>query len=142
MQFYVVQIIISNGWFGIVINSAYFGSTEQSNINKFPVSRFFYYEVTISSFDNTISEFEYFTSCVIDMPYVISIIKWIFIITTTIKIVTITIIIPINVIFIFLSFFIIVILGFVIAIAAIIVSVDLSELLSKILSYGYKHYDC
>ena len=31
MQYYVVRIKFSNGWFDMVIHTAYFGSTERSN---------------------------------------------------------------------------------------------------------------
>ena len=41
MRYYAVRIKLSNGWFDIVIHTAYFGSTERSNLNKFLVFHFF-----------------------------------------------------------------------------------------------------
>ena len=89
----------------MVIHTAYFGSTEGSNFNKFLFSQLFCYKVTIYFFDNTISKYEHCISCVIDVSYVIFIVRWIIIITTIIKIVILTtIIIQIKVIFRLLTF--------------------------------------
>ena len=88
----------------MVIHTAYFGSTEGSNFNKFLFSQLFCYKVTIYFFDNTISKYEHCISCVIDVSYVIFIVRWIIIITTIIEIIIITIIIRIKIIFELLTF--------------------------------------